>query len=206
MKVEEILSDIKEVVQQSILKLENKFYLQTVGIPQGSIISPLLCSFYFGHLERNVIIPFLDRALHRSNAAAVSNSCISDSKDDVTPPVDRLLLRFMDDFLFLTNSKQQATLFFTRLRRGFLDYNCYMNDEKFFLNFSIGENVLLNNISQKRRVHVSQDGSTLFVKWSGLLINSSTLEVQSDYSRYVSFFSALLCSLFCCHFVIYIYI
>ena len=38
-----------------------------VSIPQGSIVSSLLCSFHYGHLERNVIIPYLEKA---SEAAA----------------------------------------------------------------------------------------------------------------------------------------
>ena len=38
-----------------------------VSIPQGRIVSALLCSFHYGHLERNVIIPYLEKA---SEAAA----------------------------------------------------------------------------------------------------------------------------------------
>ena len=44
-----------------------KFFVLGVGIPQGSIVSSLLCLFYNGHLERNVIIPYLEKA---SEAAA----------------------------------------------------------------------------------------------------------------------------------------
>jgi len=35
-----------------IIQMGPSFYRQTVGIPQGSVLSTLLCSFFYGDLER----------------------------------------------------------------------------------------------------------------------------------------------------------
>ncbi|KAI9101444.1 hypothetical protein K1719_023926 [Acacia pycnantha] len=75
----------------------------------------------------------------------------------------------------------QGAGFFSRLQRGFRDYNCYMNEKKFGVNFDVGQ----MSGSSGRRVHVGEDG-TSFLCWSGLLINRSTLEVQADYTKYLN--------------------
>ena len=62
MKKEELFFNLKEHVKYNVLQLDKKFFVLGVGIPQGSIVSSLLCSFYYGHLERNLIIPYLEKA------------------------------------------------------------------------------------------------------------------------------------------------
>ncbi|KAK4256365.1 hypothetical protein QN277_009241 [Acacia crassicarpa] len=174
-----LLSYLKQHVKNNILQLEGKFYLQGVGIPQGGILSSLLCSLYYGHLERHVIFPFLEKsielgscneecALKMSNGGEVSSPCY-------------IVIRLIDDILFISTSKKQAAGFFSRLQRGFRDYNCYMNEKKFGVNFDVGQ----MSGSLGRRVHVGEDG-TSFLCWSGLLINRSTLEVQADYTKYLN--------------------
>ncbi|XP_031270858.1 telomerase reverse transcriptase-like [Pistacia vera] len=58
---EELLFNLNEHVKRNVLQLDKKFYLQGIGIPQGSVISSLLCSLYYGDLERNVIYPFIQK-------------------------------------------------------------------------------------------------------------------------------------------------
>lgn len=96
-----------------------------------------------------------------------------------------LLLRFIDDLLFISTSKEQASRFFSRLQRGFRAYNCDMNKKKFGMNFQI------NTIPDLRsdRLYVVEDG-TSFLRWSGLFINCSTLEIQADYTRSAIFLVA----------------
>ncbi|KAL0464421.1 UNVERIFIED_CONTAM: Telomerase reverse transcriptase, partial [Sesamum latifolium] len=68
-------------------------------------------------------------------------------------------------------------MFFSRLERGVRDYNCWMNDEKFGLNFDMNN----GQGCRSNRLHVGKDGSS-FLRWSGLLVNCSTLEIQADYT------------------------
>ncbi|KAA8520248.1 hypothetical protein F0562_014504 [Nyssa sinensis] len=186
---QELYFYLSEHVKHNVLQLDKKFYLQDVGIPQGSVLSSLLCSFYYGHLENNVIYPFLEKT---SETAAEdlsgrhnhhdASTAFKTSKDEIILSSPKcILLRFIDDFLFISTSKKQADRFFSRLQRGFREYNCYMNEEKFGLNFNVDQ---LSGLSSKR-VYVGEDGIT-FLRWSGLFINCCTLEVQADYTRYLN--------------------
>lgn len=224
---ETLYRHLEEHVKRNILQLGRKFYLQEVGIPQGSVLSTLLCSFYYGHLERNVIFPFLEKAsvphtfgcdnhwkpnvsnleppkgeipclgkptsvsfektnrLYFTRKHGAQNEDATESNDvilmdqNVSSP-KCMLMRVTDDFLFVSTSKKQAMRFFSRLRRGFSDYNCSMNTDKFRMNFDADfQSQLL-----KKQVYTGEDGLS-FLAWGGLLVNCDTLEIQADYTRFV---------------------
>ncbi|KAK2994820.1 hypothetical protein RJ640_015779 [Escallonia rubra] len=186
---EELYFDLNEHVKRNVLQLNRKFYLQNVGIPQGSVLSSLLCSFYYGHLERHVIFPFLERTcipagedLSVGHGHPGTSGVLNRNQDEVISSSPKyMLLRFIDDFLFISTSKKQAAMFFSRLRRGFREYNCYMNEEKFGLNFNIDH----IQAFQSNRVYIGEDGIS-FLRWSGLFINCGTSEIQADYTRYLN--------------------
>ena len=69
-----------------------KYYRQKVGIPQGSVLSTMLCNIFYADLERKKL-PFL-----------------TDS--------DGLLLRLIDDFLFISMNKDHATQFIQHMVDG----------------------------------------------------------------------------------------
>ncbi|GKV43306.1 hypothetical protein SLEP1_g50612 [Rubroshorea leprosula] len=186
-KKEDICFNLKEHLKQNVVQFDKNFYLQIKGIPQGSVLSSLLCSLYYGHMERNLIIPLLERVSKDitedllTQQISSSASTMQNLRDvAVIAPLRYLLLRFIDDFLFISMSKALAAAFFSMLKGGIPDYNCYMNHEKFCSNFDIGHQ--LGHPSN--RVCVSEKGIP-YICWSGLLINSCTLEVQADYSRYL---------------------
>ncbi|CAL9135887.1 unnamed protein product [Musa acuminata var. zebrina] len=161
---EKLLYVLREHLKCNILQVGQNFYLQKVGIPQGSVLSSLLCSYYYGHMERSLILPYLQRS--SSDLVECSTSG------------ENLLLRLIDDFIFISTSKEQAGRFFNRMTRGFRAYNCYSNKTKFGTNFGMTQNHGLIN-----RIYSGADG-VLFLPWSGLLINCQTLEIQADYTRY----------------------
>lgn len=148
-------------VKYNVLHVDKNFYLQHVGITQGSILSSLLCSIYFGHMENTKLVPFLNK---------VTETKVTDRQD--------LLLRFIDDFLFISTSRKQALAFCSRLERGFCEYNCHMNKEKFGLSFNVDKISPSSN-----RLYIDETGNK-FLRWSGLLVNCKTLEVQADYTRF----------------------
>ena len=177
-KKEVLFSNITKHVRYNILQLDRKFYLQGVGIPQGGILSPLLSSLYYGHMDRYTIYPFLEKTL--KSGSCNENHGMHITSDDQVPSMSYMLLRFVDDILFISTSKKQATDFFSRLQRGFRDYNCYMNEKKYGVNFDAGQT--LGSLSS--RVYMGDDGIS-FLRWSGLLINCCTLEVQADYTKLI---------------------
>ncbi|XP_074309417.1 telomerase reverse transcriptase isoform X3 [Silene latifolia] len=178
---EELLLILKEHLKNNVLKLGQSFFLQTVGIPQGSVLSTLLCTLYYGHMENNVIVPYLAKGANDVAGHSDSGRVALEAMPDASFSFPKsMLLRFVDDYLFISTSKEQAVTFFSRLRRGFHEYNCYMNQEKFCTNFDYSS---LQHGS--KRMLVGSDG-VCFLQWSGLLINSCNLEVQGDYSRYLN--------------------
>ncbi|XP_020233652.1 telomerase reverse transcriptase [Cajanus cajan] len=172
-----LFSDLMEHVKHNVLQFDGKFYLQGVGIPQGGVLSSLLCSIYYGHLERHLIFPFLEKTRESGNCKE-NNSAQTNCDNKVS---SYMLMRYIDDILFISTSKKQAASFLSRLQRGFRGYNCYMNEKKFGANFDV-EQILG---SQLNRVYASENGATSFLRWSGLLINCSTMEIQADYSKYL---------------------
>ncbi|CAD6211237.1 unnamed protein product [Miscanthus lutarioriparius] len=167
----EIQCFLSKQVECNVLKIGQNFYSQQVGIIQGNKLSPKLCSLYFGHLENSELSKFL----HDSKI---------DSEKDVSTPKS-LLMRFIDDFIFISFSKEHALDFFNRIRRGFSDYNCYMNDKKYGFNFEVANSEHCCN-----RIYRADDGFC-FIPWSGLLINCETLEIQADYTRYLDISSTI---------------
>ncbi|KAI3982288.1 hypothetical protein MKX01_037821 [Papaver californicum] len=68
--------------------------------------------------------------------------------------------------------------FYSRLIRGFRDYNCSINEAKSCMNFDIGS----ASGVPTNRIYTGKDGIS-FLPWSGLLLNCHTLEIQADYTR-----------------------
>lgn len=182
-KKEKLLSTLDEHVKKNVLQIDKRFYLQSVGIPQGSILSPLLCSIYYGHMENNRLHPYI-RKICESEKEFLSAECDASnavSGEDASSGCPRyMILRYVDDFFFVSTSKKLALKFFSRLNRGFPEYNCTMNEEKFGVSFDVGR-----MLKTQSRLYVHEDGAS-YVCWSGLLINCCTLEVQADYTRYLN--------------------
>ena len=73
-----------------VVQVGGQFYRQKVGISQGSVLSTLLCSAYYGHMEQHHL--------------------------RVAP--DELLMRQVDDFLLVTPHVQRARQFLELMQTG----------------------------------------------------------------------------------------
>lgn len=246
LKRSQIIELLEEHIMRNILQIGQHYYLQVVGIPQGSILSSLLCSLYYGHLERYR----LASALHLDHTRYIRKEVGIDMNMEVTGASDltkadgisfclkpqpsfrpvrqssvnsitggvrcffsqnsetcghsmcfhstqrslgkaycavktentkpqNVLLRLVDDWLFISDSQDSALEFVIKMHRGFVDYNCVANKLKTALSFDaeIGGSPL------KMKVYRTEDGAC-YMQWSGLLINCNTLEIQADYTRY----------------------
>lgn len=90
---------------------------------------------------------------------------------------EELLVRWVDDFLFMTPDKDKFTAFISRMHQGFPDYGCEVNSAKTVVNCG----VTLNGKILERVVR-SQTGNCEF-PWCGMLINDRTLEVRADHRQ-----------------------
>ncbi|KAH7656720.1 Telomerase reverse transcriptase protein [Dioscorea alata] len=187
-KQQKLLCLLHEHVKCNILRVDHSFYIQKLGISQGSLVSALLCSFYYGNLEKNMIYPYLEKTQQESDVKAkgdeelVIDRCTGGQPKKHEFDEGILLSDGRHDCLNYgtnTSAEMQAASFLSRMRRGFREYNCYMNAEKFGLNFEISESKHMVN-----RIYIGADGIK-FLPWSGLFINCQTLEIQADYMRYL---------------------
>ncbi|KAI5938856.1 Telomerase reverse transcriptase [Manis javanica] len=98
------------LVHHHIIRIGGKCYVQCQGVPQGSILSTLLCSLCYGDME---------------------NKLFSDVQQD------GLLLRLVDDFLLVTPHLTQAEAFLRTLVQGVPEYGCVANLGKTVVNFPV---------------------------------------------------------------------
>ncbi|KAI9924072.1 hypothetical protein MW887_007311 [Aspergillus wentii] len=108
---EDLLDLLDEHVRNNLVKIGKKYFRQRSGIPQGSVMSSLLCNFFYAELERKVL-GFLQ----------------SD---------DALLLRLVDDFLLITSNTDLATQFLQVMIKGQPEYGVSVNPTKSLVNFSV---------------------------------------------------------------------
>ena len=89
---DELLLLIKDHLFRSVIQLrsspheQSSLFTQVLGIPQGSILSPLLCNLYFGHAENQLF----NNEVEVSKVELRSNSTI---------------LRLLDDYMMVSTSR-----------------------------------------------------------------------------------------------------
>ncbi|KAL2612832.1 hypothetical protein R1flu_024524 [Riccia fluitans] len=241
---EKILVLLEELLKRNIIQMGKQFYQQTVGIPQGSTISSILCSLFYGHFESHRLMPDLrscltdrlsstsnltrcrksDLGLHLpqgENLAVVTRevdveqilecsldvwtqdpatasgvgdialvaphgSSLEDKKSDdcinemaASVLKNSVLLRLIDDSLFISTSEALATIFVERMHTGSEEYGCQANRRKTAASFP----VQLGRRTLPKKIYTTEDGAC-FMRWSGLLVNCYTVEFQADYTRY----------------------
>ncbi|XP_037655297.1 telomerase reverse transcriptase isoform X2 [Choloepus didactylus] len=99
------------LVYNSVLQLGGRYFVQGRGIPQGSILSTLLCSLCYGDMENKLF---------------------------ASTQRDGLLLRLVDDFLLVTPHLTEAQAFLRTLAEGVPEYGCKINLQKTVVNFPAG--------------------------------------------------------------------
>lgn len=111
---ENILPLLRAHLHENVVSARGQYLLQTVGIPQGSIVSPLLCSLFYGHLEKEYKL--------------ISRFCTECST----------VCRWMDDMLLIATDEKQAADFIDACKQGFEKHGCTLNAEKTMSNFTHG--------------------------------------------------------------------
>ncbi|KAJ6259859.1 hypothetical protein Dda_5503 [Drechslerella dactyloides] len=106
-----LIRELGEHVSNNFVQIGKRFYRQSVGIPQGSIMSTLLCNLFYADLEAREL-PF-------------------------TQARTGLLMRLTDDFLFVTTNRDHAQRFCDAIHKGFPRYGVVVRPEKSLVNFEV---------------------------------------------------------------------
>ena len=107
---ERLLSQLVEHVRSNVVKIGNRLYQQERGIPQGSMLSSILCSFFYANFEESCL-------------GFLANS-------------ECLLIRMIDDFLLITIDARMATRFLNVMHTGNEDYGITVQPSKTLTNFA----------------------------------------------------------------------
>jgi telomerase reverse transcriptase len=110
-----LLDLLDEHVRSNLVKMGKKYFRQKNGIPQGSVLSSILCNYFYAELERSVLT-------------------------FINPKVS-LLLRLVDDFLLITPNRSVAMQFLQAMINGQPTYGVRVNASKSMTNFS----AIINN-------------------------------------------------------------
>ncbi|MED6271792.1 hypothetical protein CHARACLAT_023902 [Characodon lateralis] len=104
-----------QMLTGSVVQYGKKTYHQCRGIPQGSVVSSLLCCLCYGHME-NVLLKDITE----------NKGC---------------LMRLVDDFLLITPDQHQAQTFLKILLAGVPQYGLVVNPQKVAVNFQVSGSV-----------------------------------------------------------------
>ncbi|XP_030597126.1 telomerase reverse transcriptase isoform X1 [Archocentrus centrarchus] len=104
-----------QMLTGSVVQYGKKKYRQYRGIPQGSVVSSLLCCLCYGHMEN---LLFKD---------------ITGNKG--------CLMRLVDDFLLITPDQHEAQAFLKILLAGVPQYGLVVNPQKVVVNFQVSGSV-----------------------------------------------------------------
>ncbi|XP_076104815.1 uncharacterized protein LOC143073284 [Mytilus galloprovincialis] len=146
---ERLLRQLHCHIFHNIIKIGKTYYKQTKGISQGSVISTLLCNMYYGEMERQ--LPVCEGAV---------------------------MMRIVDDALFVTPSKDRAFNYYHKMIKGIPDFNFSINKSKVQTNFNVSE--ITEGITILE--------NTEWLSWCGILLNMKTLETSLNLSFYFSSF------------------
>lgn len=105
-----ILAILHDHICCNYVKIGERMCVQRVGIPQGSILSSMLCSLLYGDLDRSHLGKFIDDP-------------------------GSLFLRFIDDMIFVTDSYMKASELLETFATGFPEYGVEVNFSKTTSNF-----------------------------------------------------------------------
>lgn len=106
-----LLELLEEHVERNVVKIGKRFFRQKAGIPQGSVLSSLLCNFFYAELEREYL-GFIDAD-------------------------ESILMRLVDDFLLITTNKDHAERFSHIMHGGIEKYGVQVSLAKSLANFGM---------------------------------------------------------------------
>ena len=179
---EDILKLLQDHLLHHIVVIQgrygNRFLLQNLGIPQGSILSTLLCNLYYGDVEFSLLGTVIETRASNSSSVRVSRN----GDGHVT-----LLVRIVDDFLLITTNKTLSNKFLAIMNEGCDDLGVRINKEKTLVNYDVhleGSNGVIEELPRSDVDTVEKKGNVF--PWCGMLFDTENGELTVDYSRFAN--------------------
>lgn len=114
------LGRLRELLREHVLehrvKIGKKEYQQTQGIPQGSVVSTLLCNFFYAEFER-IVLHYIRRP-------------------------DTIMMRLVDDFLVISTDRVTVGRFMNNMQEGDRDWGITVKASKTDDNLSSDQNYI----------------------------------------------------------------
>ncbi|CAO3611635.1 unnamed protein product [Mucor hiemalis] len=86
-KAQDLYDLLEKSISNNIVQIGNEYHKRVKGITQGSVLSTLLCSFFFGSFEKKKLAPILDK------------------------DTEGVLFSYVDDYLYITTNVNKANWF-----------------------------------------------------------------------------------------------
>jgi telomerase reverse transcriptase len=174
---DELLKQLREHLTSNLVLAKgrhgDKYLLQSHGIPQGSVVSTLLCNLYYGNVEKALLPAKLTVTTNETPSA--EQNCTLTSE----PRHCHLLVRMVDDYLFITSDSNMFRSFLKTMYRGEPTLGVTVNPSKTRVSVPVSFQ------SEDGKVHHLQpDSDPKYFTWCGMLFNVESGETQIDYSRF----------------------
>ncbi|CEG35759.1 Telomerase catalytic subunit/reverse transcriptase TERT [Plasmopara halstedii] len=154
---------LKEHLSANVVQLNGREFVQQCGIPQGSVLSTTLCNIYYAHFERHILRKHLPKAC---DPAIVIDSCCQHEE----------LLRYTDDFLYITTDLKRAQKFIDVMHKGNEKYGCFANTAKSQANFAV-------TVTSEQTQETTSYAPKELIAWCGMLIEPDHLQVYVHYEK-----------------------
>jgi Telomerase ribonucleoprotein complex - RNA binding domain/Reverse transcriptase (RNA-dependent DNA polymerase) len=154
-------------------RFDDRFLLQKKGIPQGSVLSTLLCNFYYGKMEKML----LPASLTGSGSGNETGASM-----DLASRATSFLVRMVDDFMLITTDVSVLNEFLSALNKGNAKLGVAINHDKSKVSHTVrlrsGPDGATDDTTSRK---ILPDNSTR-IAWCGMLLDTRTGEVMIDYS------------------------
>lgn len=181
---EQLTRILKDHIFNNVVSVgPGRSYLQRHGIPQGSILSTLMCNLYYGNMEKTQF-PYI------FGQPPGTKVCVNDPvgaekfREDPGVSDEKLtshsrekhsvLLRLVDDYLLVTKDKDIAERFVKTMHSGIPEYFCNVKPSKTKISFEC-------HLNERDAIKIPDGGK---LAWCGLLIDTGSYEILGDYEKY----------------------
>jgi hypothetical protein len=166
-KKEQLMEQLREHLTSHLVttrgRYGDRYLVQSTGIPQGSVLSSMLCNYYYANVESKLLSEHF--------------------KDSTTTlrEEDDFLVRMVDDYMLVTSDLERLSAFLKKMKRGDESLGVHINEEKTKVSVDV---VVENDEGLAVIQKANATTQTEFFPWCGLLFDIRTGEVRIDYTRF----------------------